>query len=197
MTTLPILARVLTLWMLLVALAACGGFGAEDTPQAAFKRWQAATEARDVAAYFEEVVPPNQEAFLLNWVMSWRARDWPAPEHAALERVLKAHSIDTLSTVYKFDDRQRIDALESLPAVLAELFAAVDNVGPQGIPLWDLLPQPVSLAEVGAVDNYNSAEATMTFKAFDPTTRRSVERTDAARFFRDEEGRWRVSSTGF
>jgi hypothetical protein len=170
-----------------------------DTPQAAFARWEQAVLQRDVAAYFEALVPPHSTGFLVNIVHSWRDGEWRADEsrHAALGAVLQKHSLDTLTQPLGFEERARIDALESLPRVLAELFHAVDGVGPRGIPLWNLLPQPVSLGEVGPVDTFNSAEAASRFLAFDTGTLQQQERSDPLRMFLGKDGRWRVSVPGF
>lgn len=136
----------------------------------------------------------------MNVVASWRAGDWRAAGEAksnAIGEVLRTHGLDGLRQPLGFDEHARINALESLPAVLAQLFVAADGTGPRNIPLWDLLPQPVSLGEVGEVDNYGTAPATATFRAFDIDTMQPRERTDAVRFFRGKDGRWRVSPPGF
>jgi hypothetical protein len=96
-----------------------------------------------------------------------------------------------------FDERARVEGLESLPGVLAEIFEAVDGVGPRDIPMWDLLPQPVSLGEVGEIDEYDSALASARFTAFDIQAMSTREREDNVRFFRGKDGRWRVSVPAF
>ena len=177
-------------------LAGCDGQGGGDTPQAAFERWQQAAEDRDVEAYFEAVVEPNGVEFLMNVIVSWRDGEWgPAgdPRHDAIGAVLRAHGLDALDYPLGYDDRARLDSVGSLPAVMAELFDAIDGQGPRGVAMWDLLTQPVRLGEVGPVDTFSSAPATATIVVFDVTTMRPRERTDEIRFFRDEAGTWRAA----
>ena len=111
--------------------------------------------------------------------------------------MLRRHQLDGLRVPLGFDDRARLQRLESVPAVLAQIFAELHGEGPRGVPLWDLLPQPLALIEVGAIDDHDSAAATASYRTFDRAAMRVTDVTDRIRFFRDRQGRWRVSVPGF
>jgi hypothetical protein len=186
---------------LALALAiGCKAAVPDDTPQAAWARWADATARRDLSAYFDAIVPPNQQSFLMNLIALWQSGELATTDpakHAALGELLQRHHLDSIQYPLGLEDRARMDSIPSLPAYLAELSDAIGGVGPRGVALWDLLPQPVSLGEVGPVDTYESAAATATLRVFVVEAMAPVERTEGVRFFRDQAARWRVSSPGF
>lgn len=184
--------------LLLLLLTACQDAAKTDSPQAAFELWQQASQQRDVEAYFTALVPPHGVEFLMNIIASWRAGEWQADpgRQNALGAVLKSHGLDTLKYPLNFDARARIEGLESLPEVLAELVRSVDGQGPRGVPLWDLLPQPISHGELGPPDNYDSITTTVRYLRFDIDALQQREMTDKITFFRSKDGMWRVSIPG-
>jgi hypothetical protein len=127
----------------------------EDTPQAAFARWTDATARRDVEAYFDAVIPPNRTDFLMNIVASWRAGEWQSVDpskHEVVGAMLRRMGLDSIAYPLSVGDRLKLDSIPSIPGLLAQIVDAVGEVGPRGVPMWDLLPQPISLGTVGAVD---------------------------------------------